>query len=123
MQLCQADIAVEDFWPESLAATVAKTVSTTPVDISKFKTKWFWLRPKDPFYVVDTGLHGGNFSTGDEVYTIEKDKNLKGLKLLALGFVDNDKMNDLITTTDKSDELTVHYFSADTYRFETHESF
>ena len=37
-----------------------------PYLISKFKTKWFWLRPKNAFYIVDVGLHGGNYSTNND---------------------------------------------------------
>ena len=79
------------------------------MDISKFKTKWFWLRPKNAFYVVDVGLHGGNFFTstsdGTETYSVEKDANLKGLQVMAVGFLDNDKNNDLVTINKDKNEI------------------
>ena len=59
------------------------------VEISKFKTKFFWLRPKQPFYEVDVGLNK-NEKTNKTI------SNEKGRYLMALGFINNDQYNDLV---------------------------
>ena len=53
------------------------------ISIQHFKTNKFWNRPTDPYYKVDVGMSKSNHN---------------GAKIMAFGFINNDKFNDLVTT-------------------------
>lgn len=55
------------------------------LDIKQFKAKLPWYRPKQKFAEVNVGL----------------DKDQDGMKIMAFGFIDNDKFNDIVTVNQK----------------------
>ena len=42
---------------------------------------------------------------------------------MAIGFLDGDKNNDIVTINSDKNKIATHYFSQDTYRFKTMPSF
>ena len=42
---------------------------------------------------------------------------------MAIGFLDDDKNNDLVTINSAKNEIKTHFFSQDTYRFTSMDSF
>ena len=65
-------------------------------NIKKFHSKFFWTRPKKPYYMVDVGLNSTN--------PVDK-KTLNGQKIMAFGFVDNDKFNDIVVTNSEMNTI------------------
>lgn len=80
------------------------------MEIKKLNTRFFWLRPKQPFYVVDAGL-AKNYETN---HTID---NEKGRYLMALGFINNDQYNDLVVIDGEQRAFAVYFFNNDNMKF------
>ena len=72
------------------------------ITIKHFKTNKFWNRPTDPYYKVDVGM---------------SKPNLDGAKIMTFGFINNDKFNDLVTTDQNQQSLSVHFFDSDTWKY------
>ena len=70
-------------------------------NIKTFHSKFFWTRPKKPYYMVDVGINSTSPNDG---------KTLDGQKIMAFGFVDNDKFNDIVVTNSEMNTIQVHFF-------------
>ena len=70
------------------------------VTIDHFKQSNFWARPDKPYYELDMGIHE------------------EGTKILTFGFINNDKYNDLVTTNDKQNTISVHFLNPTTWKYD-----
>lgn len=71
----------------------SQAVSAQDYDIEAFHTKWFWTRPKEGFYNVEAGLKA-SWNTNST------SSDFHGNRIFALGDLNNDKLNDLVTVSD-----------------------
>ena len=65
--------------------------------INDFKTKIPWLRPKDFFYELDVGLNA----------------DPEGRYIMAMGFIDQDKFNDIVTVDQDRSSFQASVFDLD----------
>ena len=61
--------------------------------LDKFDGTYPWGRPKDHFYELNVGLHEETRNSGAKT-------NDEGMKIMAFGFVGEDKYNDLISVNE-----------------------
>ena len=81
---------------KSAIAAAATTIALASADysISDFRTKLFWKRPHQGYYDVDVGLPVTD----------------SGARVMSIGDLNNDKMNDLVMADADGQTLTVYYF-------------
>jgi hypothetical protein len=49
----------------------------------------------------------------------ETDTGFKGAKIFAIGDLNNDKMNDIVTVSEDQTSFTCHYFDGELYKFQS----
>lgn len=76
------------------AAATTIALSSAEYSISDFRTKLFWKRPHQGYYDVDVGLPATD----------------SGARVMSIGDLNNDKMNDLVMADAAGQTLTVYYF-------------
>ena len=76
------------------AAATTIALSSAEYSISDFRTKLFWKRPHQGYYDVDVGLPATD----------------SGARVMSIGDLNNDKMNDLVMADADGQTLTVYYF-------------
>ena len=81
---------------KSAIAVAATTIALTSAEhsISDFRTRLFWKRPDQGYYDVDVGLPATD----------------SGARVMSMGDLNNDKMNDLVMADAAGQTLTVYYF-------------
>jgi len=82
--------------------------------IHDFHTIWPWLYKSDGLYNVDIGVEVKKDSTGHNLF--------KGLVVLAIGDVDDNKHNDIITISDDQSTLTIFFYSEHAMDFKRYNS-
>lgn len=77
--------------------------------IKEFSTKFPWSRPREPFYKINVGINFNN-------HTIAS--GFRGKHVMAYGFIDNDKFNDLVVISQNRSMFAVHIYNPITTLFE-----
>lgn len=70
--------------------------------ISDFHSIWPWSYKSDGLYEVDIGINSGTDSANATLSD--------GSLVVAIGDLDDDKHNDIITMTDNQSSFTVHFY-------------